>query len=471
DHTTFLSVSLEAMRESRLSSLYAVPVVGGAQRRLGSYLSTDPSWSPDGNLVAFGHDSQMFVGRADGSGERLVANVSGEVHRPHWSPDGSRIRLTVVSPKGETALWEVGANGSRAHAVDFRWTGPPMEGYGHWSADGRYYFFSSARDGISNLWVVDYGSDWLHRVRVEPVRLTAGPVSFVRPLPSADGSKLFALGTESAGELLRYDPAKHDFVQFLKGIGADQLNFSRDGAWIAFISFPDGTLWRMRLDGSERLQLTQPSVHALNPRWSPDGKRILFVAREAGQLPKLFTISPEGGYPEPVAADTHAQTSPTWSPGGDSIYFGRDPDGENQDMFLYRVNVKSGALERLVGSQDLYAPICSPDGNSLVAQSVTGAHELILFDLRTGQRRVLSDNHADYPDWSADSRFVYFNTLMYKQPGLFRVRVADSKIEKIADVPFLSTGSYGVWSGLAPDGSVLVLRSHVQTDVYALSLR
>ena len=60
---------------------------------------------------------------------------------------------------------------------------------------------------------------------------------------------------------------------------------------------------------------------------------------------------------------------------------------------------------------------------------------------------------------------------MYKQPGLFRMRVADSKIEKISDVPFLSTGSYGVWSGLAPDGSVLVLRSHVQTDVYALSLR
>jgi Tol biopolymer transport system component/DNA-binding winged helix-turn-helix (wHTH) protein len=470
DHTTFLGVSIEALRQSRPSPLYAFPVVGGASRRLGNYESNDAAWSPDGNLVAFGRDSKLFIGTADGSGARSIASVPGDVYRPHWSPDGARVRFTVVNPKGETALWEARVDGTAAHALDFHWPGPPMEGYGQWSPDARYYFFTSARDGISNLWVLEERADSLHRLRLDPVRLTAGPISYVRPLPSSDGSKIFALGTESAGELLRYDPARHDFVQYLKGIGADQLNFSHDAAWIAYISYPDGTLWRMHSDGTQRLQLTQPSLHALNPRWSPDGKRILFVARVTGQLPKLFTISVDGGNLEPVLNEAHAQSSPTWSAAGDAIFFGRDPDGENQDLFLYRVDLKTGRAERLEGSNELYAPMSSPDGNTLTAQSASTSHELVLFDLRTHQRRVLSNRRADYPDWSSDSQYVYFNTLMYQQPGLYRVRAADSKIEKIADVPFLSAGSYGFWSGLAPDGSFLVLRSHVQTDVYSLSL-
>ena len=470
DHTTFLGVSIEALRQSRPSPLFAFPVVGGALRRLGDYQSNDAAWSPDGNSVAFGRDSKLFIGRADGSGLHAIAAVPGDVYRPHWSPDGSRLRFTVVNPKGESALWEAPADGTAAHALDFRWPGSPMESYGRWSSDGRYYFFTSARDGISNFWVIEERADWLHRPRVDPVQLTAGPISYVRPLPAPDGSKIFALGTESAGELLRYDPARHDFIQYLKGIGADQLNFSHDAAWIAYISYPDGTLWRMRSDGTQRLQLTQPSLHALNPRWSPDGKRVLFVARVTGQLPKLFTISVDGGNLEPVLNESHAQSSPTWSAAGDAIFFGRDPDGENQDLFLYRVDLKTGRGERLEGSDDLYAPMTSPDGNTLTAQSSSPAHELVLFDLRTHQRRVLSTRRADYPDWSADSQYVYFNTLMYQQPGLYRVRVADSHVEKIADVPFLSAGSYGFWSGLAPDGSFLVLRSRVQTDVYSLSL-
>jgi hypothetical protein len=59
---------------------------------------------------------------------------------------------------------------------------------------------------------------------------------------------------------------------------------------------------------------------------------------------------------------------------------------------------------------------------------------------------------------------------MAAQPAICRVHVADGREEKVTDVHFRATGTYGSWSGLAPDGSPLVLRDRKQTDVYALSL-
>jgi hypothetical protein len=69
------------------------------------------------------------------------------------------------------------------------------------------------------------------------------------------------------------------------------------------------------------------------------------------------------------------------------------------------------------------------------------------------------------------SQYVYVNKFAVDQPAIFRIHVPDGKIEKVTETPFPTTGVYGNWSGLAPDGSPLLFRSHVQTDVYALSLR
>jgi hypothetical protein len=42
--------------------------------------------------------------------------------------------------------------------------------------------------------------------------------------------------------------------------------FSKDGQWVAYASFPDGTLWKSRADGSQRLQLSYPPLTAVLPR-------------------------------------------------------------------------------------------------------------------------------------------------------------------------------------------------------------
>jgi Tol biopolymer transport system component len=145
--------------------------------------------------------------------------------------------------------------------------------------------------------------------------------------------------------------------------------------------------------------------------------------------------------------------------------------GENQNNSLYRVDVRNGRAEQIAGTDNLFAPVCFPDGRYLAAQSTTGDNHLILFDLQTNKRSVISFTKVDYPAWSSDSQFLYVNNFVLDKPAIFRVHVPDRKLEKVADLPFATTGVYGSWSGLAPDGSPLVFRSHVQTDVYALALR
>ena len=45
----------------------------------------------------------------------------------------------------------------------------------------------------------------------------------------------------------------------------NDLQFSHDGKWIAYVTYPDRMLWRSRTDGSERLQLTTPPMRAFLP--------------------------------------------------------------------------------------------------------------------------------------------------------------------------------------------------------------
>jgi Tol biopolymer transport system component len=158
--------------------------------------------------------------------------------------------------------------------------------------------FLERRDGASNIWIVpDQGGLW-RKVSRNPVQLTTGPLQYGNLLPSKDGKKLFVVGIQPQAELVRYDAKSGDFVPYLGGISASDVDFSRDGQWVTYGSLPEGTLWRSKLDGSERLQLTYPSMQTALTPWSPDGQQIAFSGVSPGNPWKVFLISKDGGSPE-----------------------------------------------------------------------------------------------------------------------------------------------------------------------------
>ena len=125
------------------------------------------------------------------------------------------------------------------------------------------------------------------------------------------------------GESVRYDLKSKQFVPYLSGISAGEIEFSRDAQWVTFVSYPDGTLWRSRADGTDRLQLTRPPLIAVLPRWSPDSSQIAFAGGETGQPWKVFVIDAHGGPPREVYGESRSQIDVNWSPDGKSLLYGR----------------------------------------------------------------------------------------------------------------------------------------------------
>jgi Tol biopolymer transport system component len=293
-------------------------------------------------------------------------------------------------------------------------------------------------------------------------------MSLSNPLPSKDGQRLFVIGQTYRGELTRYDSKSGQFAPFLGGISAEHVAFSKDGQWVAYVSFRDGILWRSKLDGSELLQLTYPPMYPVLPRWSPDGKKIIFFefALSTDKPARIYEVTPDGGSPRPLLPEDHSQQlDPNWSPDGTKITFA----GESNDpsSAIHVLDLATHQISTLPGSESLYSPRWSPDGRYISAFSAE-SKTLLLFDFQTQKWTSLATGSLSWLNWSHDGQYVYVLDFGGKD-AVVRIRISDHQIEPIVDVKnFGSTGRYGTCLSLAPDDSPLLLRDTGAQDVYSV---
>ena len=128
------------------------------------------------------------------------------------------------------------------------------------------------------------------------------------------------------------------------------------------------TLWRSKLDGSERLQLSFPPLQVALPRWSPDGKQIAFMGRPPSQLWQIYVVPAEGGSPQQVVSDDVNEGSPDWAPSGSLLIFSQLPQLETnaaKDMVVQTLELRTHQVSVLPRSEGLYAAHWSSDGRSL----------------------------------------------------------------------------------------------------------
>jgi Tol biopolymer transport system component len=145
------------------------------------------------------------------------------------------------------------------------------------------------------------------------------------PNPSTDGRRLFVGAYLNRSEFLRYDLKSGQLVHAFDGISGTDLEFSKDGKWVAYVSVPDGSLWRSAVDGSQRLQLTSSPLSAGMPHWSPDGRQVAFSGSLEGKPDRIYTVPFEGGPPRQVTngeSGIHGDWDPSWSPDGTLLAFG-----------------------------------------------------------------------------------------------------------------------------------------------------
>jgi len=417
--------------------------------------------------------NELFVASHDGSSPRKITQTSARPQQFSFAPDGRRFRFTDYDANtSQTTLWEARMDGSGLHLLLPGWREPPQDCCGQWNSDGKYFFFLTTRDATNNVWVLPDESSFWRKPLNTPAQMAAGPLHFSELLPSKDGKRLFAVGVKSQGELVRYDAKSEQFVPYLGGISAGYVELSRDEQWATYVAYPEGTLWRSKVDGTERLQLTYPPLRAALPHWSPDGRRIAFCGSLPGKNWKIYVIPADGGSADLITNNKWSETDPSWSPDGTSLVFG----GNYAEISVKLIDLKTRQLSTIEGSKGLFGPRWSPDGKYIAAISADNS-KLELFDTVTRQWKEIGPvpgGQVGYLDWSGDSAYVYTDTMLAKDPGYLRIRIRDGKIERLMDFKNIRTypGEFGPpsWTGLGPGGMPLVVRDISSQEIYALDL-
>jgi DNA-binding winged helix-turn-helix (wHTH) protein/Tol biopolymer transport system component len=474
DGSTLLVASSDGDRDS----LWNVQVPAGSLRRLLTDVWVkSAAWSPDGRLVVYSQENgELYVIRSDGTGIRKLAEVGGSTDSLSWSPDGSKIRFFK-----DSRPWEMSSDGSELHPLLPGWHPSSSQCCGRWTPDGRFFVFLSrgafyAFNGFVNasqLWVLDERRGLFRRAPTEPVQLTSGPIRWGTPIPSKDGTEIFAHGVILRGELVRYDAQSSRIQPYLGGISAEFLTFSPDGQFVAYVTFPEGIMWRANRDGSHPVQLTDASLYPLNLRWSPDGSQILFCNYDSNGHVRAYVASSQGGTARPLLPDdSEGQSDPSWSADGHKIVFSTLETFGASNSVLRVVEIASHKVTTLPGSEGVWSPRWSPNGRFIAGLRTGTTGGIKIFDFETQRWSVVQPMvECNFPTWSSDSQFIYFLLPFDNDPGVFRIRVTGGDAERVVDLKgFRYTGAFTLWMGLDPTDTPMLIRDVGTDDIYALSL-
>ena len=445
-------------------------------------------WSPDGKSALYATPrGDIYSMQAEGGEPRLILaspapNSEGvRTDGLSWSPDGSTIRFTTRNDK----IWEVSSNGSNLHQLLPGWHGSALQWGGQWTPDGNFYLFLSGstlsrhlnfRPG-GQLWAIDERRGRLRPPIREPIQLTSDPMLWGRPVPARNGHTIFARGISLRGELVRFDKRSNHLDPYLRGISAEMVVYSRDGRYLAYVTFPDGILWRANRDGGELLQLTKPPFYPRDVRWSPDGLQLAFTDNSQSGVDAVYAVPSQGGTPQrliPEEGGPHVDL--TWSPDGKKVVYSTTPwmSVGNWSQAKVETRILDLATRQIITlphrPEGFWSTRWSPDGRYIAGLPIN-MDNLTIFDLKTQRfKDVLRKGLNGFPCWSKDGRFIYF-VRSTEDRGIYRIPVTGGDEERIVSLKdFRSAGWYGSWMGLDPDDTPLILRDAGTNEIYAFTL-
>jgi imidazolonepropionase-like amidohydrolase/Tol biopolymer transport system component len=419
----------------------------------------EPSLSPDGRYLYYSEDVSSGGGfqynkdpygviyviqRLDmqtGKKETFINGAGGSV-RPQVSPDGKTVAFVRrVGLKTVLFLYDI-ESGVETPVYD----GLNRDAQETWAIFGVHPGFSWTPDGGSivisakgHLWKIDLKSKAASEIpfRASVKQTITEAVRFPQSVaPDSFDVKMLRFATVSPdkksvvytalGKLYRKELPGGAPRRLTNDNANEEIHpsFSADGSWIVYATWNDkekGAIWKVHADGSGRTRVTTRMGHYIEPRFSPDGKQIVYhrvggdnlrgdtYSKEQG----IYIIPAAGGKPSFV---TEEGSNPIFSRSGDRIYLN---SGEGDKSAF--VSVGTSGQERRVHltSDNAVEFMPSPDERWIAIVERFNAYVAVF--PRTGQPVSIGPGTSEYPlkritrdageylNWSGDSKMVYWS--------------------------------------------------------------
>ncbi len=178
-------------------------------------------------------------------------------------------------------------------------------------------------------------------------------------------------------------------------------------------------IYALNSNTGQRLRLTETDSNERTPKWSPDGRRILFTSERDGNR-EVYIMNADGSETINLTQHPSHDWQPAWSPDGTRIVFSSYRD-ENWEIYLF--NADGSGLVRLTEHPESdFSPTWSPDGQKILfASRRNGNADLFALDLESRKLTQLTHSKQDEydPAWSPDGEWIAFTTLIDEQSDIF----------------------------------------------------
>lgn len=203
-----------------------------------------------------------------------------------------------------------------------------------------------------------------------------------------------------------------------------------------------GTIWLLAESGGQADALTDPTEHASRPRWSPDGRKILYQARNS-QGTSLRLVDVVSGQNEPLHPVSASDQLASWHPDGTRIVFSSTRDGADFD--IWESDVPTGLNWRVTNDPgDEIEAVWSADGDDLAYINVNDGQYSIF--LRRGGQPALTVFSTSDPlsslAWRPDGTLLTVlrdngtafvsEMIILSDPPLVREFITDAKLQSSA---------------------------------------
>ncbi len=345
---------------ANISDVAVVPADGGEVRRLTDApgIEFPIQWLPKGDRLAYvvigeGGTFRTFVASL-ASGQSTPFLSEPQPAFPSWSPDGSRVAISI-NDRGSSTLWLADSSGANRKQL----TAEGQESFSGWSPDGTEILYESRRTGTGDIWVLPVNGG-------KPRQLTRDVRDDYNPTWSPDGkwvafvsnrgrqTDLWAAPAAGGPELRVTDDAAEEGG--LEWVGKSSRLAFRTSAQVS-------ALWAVTVaDGKER-RITPDSIRIGGFRVSPDGAEVVYQVPRGGGVSDLQVASLADGARRTLVTGTADHWVYGYSPDGKTILFGSDRSGNND---VWSVSAAGGEPRQLTNwpTQEQTAD-WAPDGSAV----------------------------------------------------------------------------------------------------------